>query len=122
MDGKQYEQTIRNRRGYDLQPLFAGQGLASVMRGAARAAKQLRLADDAWERVVSPATCAISRVASYRNGVLLIALTDPTAGHHLQCGAGELRRKLAAVLPGLRDVRFTQRAVADSDAIDEHPE
>ncbi len=108
MDEKQYDQTVHNRRGYDLRPLFDGAGLEAVLRRAARMSRQRRLADEAWRRAVSPEVAATSGAISFRDGVLVICVSDPTTGHHLRSRAAELRRRLAAALPSLRQVRFVK--------------
>ncbi len=106
MEAGQYEWAFQRRRPYEVRPLFAGREVAGLLRSAARQAKLLGAASEAWERTAPRCAEGATRVMGFAEGRLLIAVADAPTAHHLRQEAGRLKSQLGSLLPGLRELRF----------------
>jgi hypothetical protein len=104
---RQYEQMLRNGAARSApRRLGDGPELASLVRHAARGVQRLDDAAAAWERVADPAWAGRTAVVSRTGDCLVISAADATLRYHLTRHAAQLRAALAALLPGVRTLRF----------------
>ncbi len=112
MNERQYQQAVANRRVYEVARLFEGGKAVRVLGGLARAARRCERAAEAWARVEPCELQGVARVEGFEGGTLRLGVEDATACHVLRQRQGKLRRELAAVLPGVRQLDFALRGEA----------
>ncbi len=80
--------------------------LAAVVAKAVRAARRRQRAADAWQRVAHPDWLGQSAVEAVEGDTAIIAVAGPTLAYKLRRQSTALGHALAALVPGLRRVRF----------------
>ncbi|MBI5863459.1 MAG: DUF721 domain-containing protein [Planctomycetes bacterium] len=104
MNDRQYRQMLLNRTRR-LTPLFASGAGDGLLRRAARDVRGRRTAQAAWEAVSPPEWATVARVASCREGVLLIEAAAPAWRERIRRQAGALLRPLQERVGGLKSIR-----------------
>lgn len=105
MNEVQYAWSVRNRRAYGARTLFGAADGARLLASTMRRAAQRTAAADAWAEVAPPALRDAVEVTAFEGGCLELEVSSAAAGHYLRQRLRGLRRELAGILPGLRQVR-----------------
>ena len=106
MNERQFQQTVQNRRRYEVAPLFGNRELAGLLRSAGRADQQRAAAAQAWARVVPAKLLGSTVVTAFEHGTVVVAVGDSTTCYYLRQEVSSLRQRLTRVLPGARRLKF----------------
>ncbi len=93
---------LRRQRGGRVAPA----PLATVVAKAVRGLRRRQRAAEAWQRVAHPEWMAQTAVDAVEGDTAVIAVTGPTLAYELRRRSTALGHALAALVPGLRRVRF----------------
>lgn len=118
MNSSQYQRAIKNRRPYDVRPLFASEDVAVFLRRTAGRVRGTESAVEAWSKVAPPEVVDVTSVDTFEDGTLRVGVLDSATCHYLYQRMAALRRCLAGVLPGVRELRFVVRGELGSSGRD----
>jgi hypothetical protein len=93
---------LRRQRGGRVAPA----PLAAVVAKAVRGLRHRKRAADAWQRVAQPEWLAQTVVDAVEGDTAIIAAAGSTLAYELRRRSTALGQALAALVPGLRRVRF----------------
>ena len=118
MNSLQYRRAIENRHPYDVRPLFASEEVAGYLRRAAGHVRGMDYAVEAWSKVAPPEVADLTNVDTFKDGILRVGVLDSATCHYLHHQKAALRRYLAGVLPGVRELCFVVRGESWSSGRD----
>jgi hypothetical protein len=107
MDEQHFARLLESRRRrHGLQPLFATQSPAQLIRRASRACRRYEALADAWRQVCEPALARECEVAGVREDTAIIIAANSSVLFELRQQAPLLTRHVARLAPGVRRLRF----------------
>jgi len=106
MDGRRYDREMWQGRCYELEPLFSGSSVERLLQVSAGSVRRVEMAARAWERVVEQPLLRGTKVEAFEAGTLRVLVREATVRQELRSRHDALRRQLAELLPGLRQVQF----------------
>jgi len=117
MTERQLQRLLENRPRYEVVPLVDQAFLQGLLRASARACRRRQAAEDAWRRVAPAGLVPSTTVEAFDCGVLLVRVQEPAVASELRLLRAVMERRLAGLVPGLRELRvLTGPAVAQDEA------
>lgn len=105
MTERQFRQTLTNRKRRGGEVLFGGAAANSILRDAARDARQRRAAEAAWEEIAPAEFLESARVGCVREGVVQLEVTDAAVRERIRRQIGRFLQQMQQRMPGVSALR-----------------
>ncbi len=107
MTERQYRQTLANRKRRGGEVLFGGVAANSILRDAARDARQRRSAEAVWQDIAPPEFAECVRVGCVREGVVQLDVPDAAMRERVRRQLGRFLQQMRQRMPGVSALRVT---------------
>ena len=114
MTDKQYYQLLQNRRGRQASLAFSGPAQGRLLRTAARSLRRRAAAEEALGSMLPGHLLEVTRVQALEQGTLTLSVSDRASWEQMRRRMPRLRKDLAAMVPGVRQVRITPALQVDA--------
>lgn len=105
MNERQFRQIVTNRKRRAGEMLFGGAAANSILRDAARDARQRRSAEAAWANIAPAEFVDCVRVGCVREGVVQLDVPDAAMRERVRRQLGRFLQQMRQRMPGVSALR-----------------